>query len=63
MIKTKALKKLANVLERKGLSEVDIKIEDGEGKVSGYRRGSSFEVTVYHDSQNIRVQETKVKWI
>lgn len=63
MIKTKALEKIARFLKSKKISEVNFALQDNQGLFNTYKRGTKYEIRIVHDSTEIRVVETKARYL
>lgn len=63
MIKTKALEKIVKYLKSKKISEANFTLADSQGHFNVYHKGTKHEIRVCHDSTQIRVVETKTKYL
>lgn len=63
MIKTKALEKAAKFLKNRKVTESSFEVKDGAGYLTAYKRGVEYEIKVKHDDAQIKVTETKTRWL
>lgn len=63
MIKTKALEKVAKFLKNKKISEIQFNLVDNQGMFNVYKRGTKYEIRITHDTCDVRVVETKTRYL
>lgn len=63
MIKTVALKKVAKFLESKKITSTNFSLVDGEGFLKAWKIGCKFEIRIKHDDAQVRIIETKTRYL
>lgn len=63
MIKTKALEKLTQFLKSKKIKEINFELKDNQGHFVTHWHGAKYEIRLCHDSSQVRVVKTEVKYL